>query len=454
MLENGFESIGVDGASVFNGVVSTESMPATAAEVYITYAKLSQGQIELMKALITWRESGSRPVNTASPLAPPGEFDFKNVLETAIRKIMGGDLPTENATVLLEYVKLYRQVAVPGRTILPTNERPEQSLISPPECAAVDVSEIDCVAVEEVEMEKESDKTSSGSGISISAFEEEYIKFLQPTHSASYVRDAKSSFKWLTEKVGDVPMSTIEPRALEQLLAEEYGKASHNAARFYRTLKAAFNKAKVWKRIGDNPFEEFKLPKIPETTAPHFDESDFKKLMEQGITRDYKEFFTFAFRTGMRLSELANLKWVSIEFENEMLGVTNYAGFRTKSKKERLIPITPVLLAMLKERYARTPVSQRSGYVFQRRGKKYNTNYASRLLKQMVRKAGLEEKLHFHSLRHGFGSELIHKNVNPVHVKELMGHANLSTTLRYVHADEDDLRKAVNKLGAGEQCQP
>ena len=454
MLENGFASIGIDGGNAFNGVTSTESIPATAAEVYITYAKFSRGQVELMKALITRSESGSLPVDSASSVVPPGEFDFRNVLETTIQRIMRGDLPTEKATVLLEYVKLYRQVAVPGQTFLPANDRPDQPLIAPPESAAVYASDVDIVAVEAVGKTEQADKASYDCWISISRFEEEYIKFLQPTHSASYVRDAKSSFKWLTEKVGDIAIGSIESRSLEQLLAEEYGKASHNAARFYRTLKAAFNKAKTWKRISENPFEEFKLPKIPETTAPHFDESDFEKLEEQEITRDYKELFAVAFYTGMRLSEITNLKWESLDLANGKMTVTNYEGYRTKSKKQRFIPIAPKLLAKLTERVSRIPQAQRSGYVFERRGKKYNSNYVSRLLKKSVREAGLEEKLHFHSLRHGFGSALIHNNVNPVHVKELMGHANLSTTLRYVHPNEVDLRQAVSKLGTSEQDQP
>ncbi len=406
-----------------------------------------------MKALITWREVGSRPAGTGLRVAPQGSFDILNVLEDTIRKILQGDLAAEKATVLLECVKLYKEVAISDRPCLPPSKAPETRQISLPVTLAVEASGVDAKPVDAVVQEVQSEVSGDVSGKLISAFVDEYLRYLQPTHAASYVRDVKSAFKWLMQNVGDKVMATIEPRTLEQLLAVEYGKASHNAARFYRTLKAAFNKAKIWGYIDHNPFENFRLPKIPETTAPHFNESDFERLLDQKITTDYKEFFAFGFYTGMRLSEITNIKWEAIDLADGKMTVTNYRGYHTKSKKERFIPLAPRLLVKLKERYSRLPENQRSGYVFQRRGKKYSLNYASRLLKSAVRKAGLEEKLHFHSLRHGFGTELIHKNVNPVHVKELMGHANLATTLRYVHSNEDDLRKAVNKLGPSEQDQ-
>lgn len=101
---------------------------------------------------------------------------------------------------------------------------------------------------------------------------------------------------------------------------------------------------------------------------------------------------------------------------------------------------------MLVERYARAHKGKTPTYVFERRGKRYSVNYASQLLKKAVREAGLNERLHFHSLRHGFGSNLLRANANPVHVQKLMGHANLSTTMRYLHVEQEDLEQAISKL--------
>ena len=126
--------------------------------------------------------------------------------------------------------------------------------------------------------------------------------------------------------------------------------------------------------------------------------------------------------------------------------VSNSKSFTTKSKKERLIPMTDRLYKVLSDRQAREFAKGKPTFVFERRSKPFNSGYASRKFKEMVRKAGLEERLHFHAFRHGYATNLLHANANPVHVQKLLGHANLSTTLKYIHVEKDDLVNAVKKL--------
>ena len=426
------------------GVVSTQSLAASAAEVYAVYSEFSNGQLELMQRLLVRRDTHSTAVQAASVGVTADVFDLRKAMESAISRIAGGMVTRDEAEVLLQYFRLYQELfyssSTPAceKTLLP-HELPPKPL---PAQEINGASVMDVVPVEEEQI----DITLHHEGLSISGFEEKYMRVLEPTHKKPYVRDTKSAFKWLIEKVGDPDITGLNASILEPVFASEFGRASHNAARFYRTLKAAFGKAEKWGYVSTNPFTSFKLPKIPEKAAAYFKESDVQKVLEQKISRDYKELFAFAFYTGMRLKEIVTIKWESVDLENKVLTVSNQEDFTTKSKKERIIPLAGVLYDVLVERHAGTHKTKTPTYVFERRGKHYNDNYASRLLKKSVRSAGLGERLHFHSLRHGFGSNLLRANANPVHVQKLMGHANLSTTMKYIHIEKDDLEKAIGKL--------
>lgn len=62
------------------------------------------------------------------------------------------------------------------------------------------------------------------------------------------------------------------------------------------------------------------------------------------------------------------------------------------------------------------------------------------VVKNCAKKAGLSEETHPHTLRHSFATDLLKKNTNPVYVKNFLGHANIQTTMQYMHVVDEDLR--------------
>ena len=76
----------------------------------------------------------------------------------------------------------------------------------------------------------------------------------------------------------------------------------------------------------------------------------------------------------------------------------------------------------------------------------FDKDYISKLFKDAVRAVGVSEDIHFHTLRHSFGSNLGSKGVPINDIKELMGHSSISTTQIYVHTNLENLRKGVAKL--------
>src|SRR5690606_858711 len=116
--------------------------------------------------------------------------------------------------------------------------------------------------------------------------------------------------------------------------------------------------------------------------------------------------------------------------------------FTTKSKKERIIPIHPRIASIVIRQN-----SNSDDFIFNRKiNFKYNEDYVSKQFKKALRAAKLNDKIHFHSLRHSFASNLVQKGVNLYVVKELLGHEDIKTTQIYSHLTQSSLLNAIQLL--------
>ncbi|MGE5804960.1 MAG: site-specific integrase, partial [Ignavibacteria bacterium] len=107
--------------------------------------------------------------------------------------------------------------------------------------------------------------------------------------------------------------------------------------------------------------------------------------------------------------------------------------FLTKSKKERIVPMNEKVRTILINRF-NSPFHQPDNFVFYRiKGRKLDHQTISKQFKDAVRKAKLNDKIHFHSLRHSFASALAQRSVSLFIIKELLGHEDLATTQIYSH---------------------
>jgi len=92
--------------------------------------------------------------------------------------------------------------------------------------------------------------------------------------------------------------------------------------------------------------------------------------------------------------------------------------------------------------------ARRGEYVFvNRNGQRCDGNWLSRRLKKAIRKAGLPDDLHFHSLRHSGISFLINKGVPAPFVQRLAGHSSLVVTEGYTHVEDQNLVNAMRVFG-------
>lgn len=123
-----------------------------------------------------------------------------------------------------------------------------------------------------------------------------------------------------------------------------------NARLYHTNLRAAFNYAVSRNYTESNPIQKIKLPKLPEKINLYISEIEFNSILSKTKNQILKDVFVFAYNTGMRLSELMNLKWSSVSLKEGIIKVENTETFTTKSKKSRIIPINSILSEILQRR--------------------------------------------------------------------------------------------------------
>ena len=284
--------------------------------------------------------------------------------------------------------------------------------------------------------------------ITISQFKNKYLEYAAFNFSKKHVQNIRTAFGKLIEAVGSEKLlSELQEEYLEKFLLEYFQKTKYGASLIYKALNASFNKAIKWNYLRVNPLKDFKLPRIPQNNPLYISQNDLCKILNHTHNHDLKDIFIFAFHTGCRLSEIINVKWKSIDFQENEIRIINSETFTTKSKKERCVPMNDTLKEMLVKRIPAVLEITQHEYVFSKaNNKQYLQNYVSGNFKKAVRKAGINSKLHFHCLRHGFASELVQYGISIYTVKELLGHADIKTTQIYAHLQKEQLAMAVMTL--------
>ena len=153
---------------------------------------------------------------------------------------------------------------------------------------------------------------------------------------------------------------------------------------------------------------------------------------------------TVALHTGLRAAELTNLTWPDLDFDRATLTVSAKPDWKPKDYEERTVPLNRVAAAALREHKLRRVVMGR--YVFCRQdGRKYGRG-PGLLMVRAFKLAGLGSG-GLHSMRHAFATRYLDAGGNVKDLQRLLGHSDLKTTQRYLHADEEQMKKIVEMMG-------
>ena len=271
--------------------------------------------------------------------------------------------------------------------------------------------------------DSEGRRTGRISSTLLSTFTKEFLAYSKDVHRPKTQEMFRTALRALLESTGDLSLQTLGIRAIEGFIAEKSKTLSERTVRaYFVTLASAFETAKRWNLIADNPFRKVEKPKLRELQPAYLKKADFQRLLKVVDDPDLRDLYVCAVSTGLRLGELAALQWTDVDAERGTISVRNSEQFTTKSKRNRTIPMNTQILKMMQERCSRAS----SELVFHRNGRRLSKEYVSKGFRSYADRAGLDRSIHFHSLRHTFASWLVAEGVSLYEVQKLMGHSSIS----------------------------
>jgi integrase/recombinase XerC len=290
------------------------------------------------------------------------------------------------------------------------------------------------------EIDIKQNQSNQPNNIPFQQFKAEYLEFSLGGHTLNTHLSARSALNEFERFIGLVNIGEITSRDVEKFIAHKKLVSSYTARRCFSAVKAAFEKAREWKYLRENPFLSKLKPKVPEVEPLFFSKDEFQKLLAVIDNPDWRDFVQTAVLTGARLSELINMRWQYVDLKGRIIHITNNNGFVTKSKRNRIVPMNDTLHKILSQR------SVLCEYVFYKGCRQLDKYYVSKRFKKYVRASGVNERLHFHSLRHTCASWAVQAGVSIYQVQHLLGHSSVSTTERYSHLQPSNLVDAVNRI--------
>jgi integrase len=242
--------------------------------------------------------------------------------------------------------------------------------------------------------------------------------------------------------VGDKYIHLVRPLDLERYKNLRLPSVTPTTVNIeLRTIKAMFGYALKWGLLEQSPCRNVPQVKIPEQPPAYLTQEQVMLLLEKIEDPNFRLLVEFAVHTGMRRGEILNLKWDHVDLASRMITVRSEGTFKTKSGRVHHIPMNEVVYHILATK------KRGSEFVFVTTGgRKLLDDFVTHRFKKYVRKAGLSDHIHFHSLRHTFASLLAKAGVPLFDIQKLLNHRHITTTQIYSHLSPEHLRASVERL--------
>lgn len=264
---------------------------------------------------------------------------------------------------------------------------------------------------------------------------------------SAYGSDLRIFAKWLRGR----SLLEVDSGQVSRFLASRFeeGIGNRSAARTLSSLRRFYGYCVRENLIKGDPTALIESPHLGRPLPGSLSENEVECLLNAPeITlvlgfRD-KTMLETLYATGLRVSELVNLKFDQVGFRQ---GVIRIVG---KGNKERLVPVGEVAMIWL-ERYVGEPRKSLLGerqcdYLFVTNRAAPMTRQAFwHLIKRYAKKSGITKTLSPHTLRHAFATHLLNHGADLRVVQLLLGHSDLSTTQIYTHIARERLKDLHSK---------
>lgn len=266
----------------------------------------------------------------------------------------------------------------------------------------------------------------------------------------SYQNDLEQFFAYLKIQFEITDTELITSVFIRSWLADlkESGLESKTITRKISSLKSFFKFQIRQGIIQQTPMTVIVAPKSGKRLPSFITEKEMQIFLanQTPVSEDWKQhtnalILLLFYYTGIRLSELINLKESQLDFNYQQIKVVG------KGNKERIIPVSSELLLQIKNYLSKKPI-QLAGVenVFvSEKGKPLYAKYVYKTVNDYLKQVTTIQQKSPHVLRHTFATHLANNGADLNAIKELLGHSSLAATQIYTHNTIEKLKKVFKK---------
>ena len=253
-----------------------------------------------------------------------------------------------------------------------------------------------------------------------------------------------------SNKMSDTPFNCRPETVKNYLYNNLSNKKSRSQARSISSIKSFFNYLIFEGYIKKSPISDIESPKLEKNLPEVLTELEIEKLIK---SFDIKENFgqrnrtiiEVLYGTGIRVSELVNLKLSNIFFKESIIKIIG------KGNKERFVPLGKIasneIRKYLKIRDNSIIDSKFSDIVFLNRyGRGLTRSMIFKIISDSYKRIGLDKKISPHTLRHSFATHLLKNGADLRTIQIILGHESITTTEIYTHLDTYHLDEVLKKF--------
>jgi integrase/recombinase XerD len=171
-----------------------------------------------------------------------------------------------------------------------------------------------------------------------------------------------------------------------------------------------------------------------------FNRSELRELFKAPTLLKHRILLTLVYSAGLRGQEVINLKLSDVDFERKTIHIR-----QSKYKKDRIVPFSDYMAKGL-----RMYIKAENPHIWLFNGKEPDGRYSVRglswVMRETIKKTSIKKDVTMHTLRHTYATHLLEEGLNIVTLKELLGHAEIATTMIYLHVAQCPLVKAHSPL--------
>ena len=275
---------------------------------------------------------------------------------------------------------------------------------------------------------------------------EEFIDYLRYEKKysentiASYQNDLKKAYIFFKKDFKDLSKKDIQ-NYIQSLSKKE---SASSVSRTISTLKSFYKFLQINRYTKNNPLGTISNPKTIKKLPKVLSEKEVDKLLDINLKThfDYrnKAMLELMYSSGLRVSELINLKVNDIDLKNASVRIFG------KGSKERIVPLDDYAIEALDNyiKYYRKSLFKHgeNNYLFlNNHGNKMTRQGFFKILQKIAKEKNIKSELSPHTLRHSFATHLLKHGADLRSIQELLGHSDISTTQIYTHITSERLQK-------------